>query len=67
MKWIFSIFFCGLMVGCSLDNRNAYPMNHQTVNPSELKTAILFRGDTGAYESLKIEFLDYAFPQEFSP
>jgi hypothetical protein len=72
MRRITLIIFFSILVGCNTDNSNKksiceckQSINQQPSNQNLLKKAILYNGDIKAYKSLDIEYLDYAYTEEF--
>lgn len=70
MKWIIFVILASLF-GC--DRANTSKSNNEIVknckshfkNRNELKMAVLYSGDTAAYELLYLEYFDTAFSEEF--
>lgn len=56
---------CDMKSNKTNSNEVVRSMNQPTVSESELKKAVLYEGDTGAYYELSISYLDHSFQEEF--
>lgn len=72
MRWFVLIIVSILaFMSCDMKNDKANSkevvrsMNQPTVSESELKEAILYNGNTSAYDELSVSYLDHNFQEEF--
>lgn len=72
MRWfiliivsVFVFMSCDMKSTKTNSNEVVRSMNQPTVSESELKNAVLYKGDKSAYDELSISYLDHSFQEEF--
>jgi len=62
---LFTFISCDMKKSESNSNEIERSMNQPTISESELKKAVLYDGNTSAYDELSISYLDYSIQEEF--
>jgi len=67
MKRVTLILFASFLLGCNMENEKSdnSSMNQPSKSITELKEAVIIKGDTNAYYELSVAYLDYTFQEEF--
>ena len=62
---LFTFISCDMKKSESNSNEIERSMNQPTISESELKKAVLYDGNTSAYDELSISYLDHSIQEEF--